>query len=324
MPLAKVLIDNKRTACTDIRDKVYGFLGLCSDVTADHSLLVDYSRHNTAETLLYDVVAFCDVHPDSMIAFCHHLRDSLRRTEGFSSLTRSSAGLIIHTRAWKVGVIEISGKPPPDDILDSFCISHATAEYLKMEPASSRRAFKELLIESACSTSKNLKQLDPPQKIDATRLCCPDDMLILGAPGVVQFGVLEDRFNAMSNHSLAFLPSSTFPAIEVYTSTELVSRQCNGGSASHTYILSPARLEPGDIVCQFLGLDTSLVVRKHEDFYLLVGKAYLEDRFHQLFWQGRSWNTFFHKPGGKHPMAPKDLEPIHFVMDYPTLFNLCW
>ena len=51
-PLAKVLIDNNRTACSDIRDKVYGFLGLCSNVTVDHSFPVDYSPQKTTETLL--------------------------------------------------------------------------------------------------------------------------------------------------------------------------------------------------------------------------------------------------------------------------------
>ena len=50
-PLAKVLIDNNRTACTDIRDKVYGFLGLCSDVTVDHSFPVDYSPQKTDSLL---------------------------------------------------------------------------------------------------------------------------------------------------------------------------------------------------------------------------------------------------------------------------------
>jgi hypothetical protein len=321
-PLAKVLIDNRRTAYTDIRDKVYGLLGLCSDVTIGHSFPVNYSPQNTAKCLFFDVIAFCDVHPDSIMGFSHHLRDSLRLTEGFSNWNMSPVRPVIHARAWIVGVIDAPGKPASDRILESFRISHAITEILEMEPASEKRAFQEFLVEAALWSTRKLEHIDPPLQINETRMCCHNEMRILGAPEVMRFDVLENYFNTTSNRSLVSLSVSNSRNIQEYTCLDFVCKQHNSETASYISALSSAAIEPGDIICQFLGLDTSFIVRKHEDVYLFIGKAHLEDQFHTYFWEGHSWRISFENPRKK-PLVPKTLDSTLFVMDFPTLLDLC-
>ena len=89
-------------------------------------------------------------------------------------------------------------------------------------------------------------------------------------------------------------------------------------------LLTAYEPEPGDIVCQFLGVHTSLLLRKQGGVYLPVGKGFLDDNFHQI-WMGSSWESFFtgdQKPHWLTQRQLKQLQAINMAISYSTVSML--
>jgi hypothetical protein len=302
--LARVLMDHTGTACGwEQRDKVYGFLGLCTD-RERKTFPVSYSPDFSLLALFCKFMKFCLVHADLRAGFAHIIRDTLglnekvgwsppqppltRRSKIISSWFRTTSSKaadlgsdeIIYARAWKVAVISQSNLS--DRSFDDFKLTHATTEYLNCDPSSQERRDRVHAVRAAT----RLRDLEAPLLLNMERLQCHHGLRCFDAPERTPFSTLGTDFRAKCNRASSLVATSAPTGLNRYACTDLLA-QANGARESvQLSAISAASLQSDDVVCQFVGLDTSIVLRQHGDYYLFVGKAYLDDSFHTRFWQG--------------------------------------
>ena len=96
---------------------------------------------------------------------------------------------------------------------------------------------------------------------------------------------LGTEFRAMCNRASSLVATSAPTGLNRYTCTNLLAQADGACESVQLSAISTASLQPDDVVYQFVGLDTSIILRQHCDCYSFVGKAYL-DSFHTRFWQG--------------------------------------
>jgi hypothetical protein len=367
--LAKVLMEHTGTACGwEQRDKVYGFLGLCTD-RERKSFPVNYSPGFGLSALFCEVMKFCLVNEDLRVWFAHNIRDNLglnqkvvwsppqppstRRPKFLSSRfgTASSKAVnpdsdeIIYARAWKVGVI--CHPHLSDQSFDAFKLTHATAEYLSCDPASQERRDRLQVVRAATQDATRLRDLEPPPLLNEERLQCHRGLRFIGAPEGTTFSGLGTEFRARRVRASSSVATVVPPRLTRYACTDLLARPDGTSETVQLSAVSAAPLQSGDVVCQFIGLDTSIVLRQDGDYYSLVGKAYLDDSFQTRFWlgsgstgniqrmtmqayphlwQGSTWIHYLDSVSTEpHTnLVPDGLGSIKLAMDLPTLLELCW
>ena len=94
------------------------------------------------------------------------------------------------------------------------------------------------------------------------------------------------EFRAKCNCASSLVAKSAPTGLNRYTCTNLLSQADGACESVQLSAVPTASLQPNDVVYQFVGLDTSIILRQHGDYYSFVGKAYLVDSFHTRFWQG--------------------------------------
>jgi len=325
-PLAKVLMDNRRAKCTDVRDKVYAFLGLVSDVTLCNPFPVDYSSAATSELLLHKTIDFCRLLPDSTVAFCYRMRDSLGLNRLSASQNADNDSRFLSSKAWRVGIIDgpVTAQledGPSSASSGSFSICHATERARKMEVSSDSRIYLELQIESALFGHNHLDTDGHDGWVKAD----DDSLLLVGsAAEEVSFDDLGNRMLLEHKQRQPQTLSATYASVCRYSCTRFIGLESEEKERKSMVLLTAYAAEPGDIVCQFLGVHTSLVLRKQGDFYLPVGKGFLDDNFHQI-WMGSSWESFFHGDQKPHLLTQrhfKQLDAINMAASYSTVSML--
>ncbi|KAN0092288.1 Heterokaryon incompatibility protein (HET) domain containing protein [Hyaloscypha variabilis] len=367
--LAKVLMDHKGTACGwEQRDKVYGFLGLCTDKECQ-TFPVNYSPEFGISALFCEVMKFCLVNDDLRVGFAHSIRDNLGLNEKvvwsppqppsthrpkflssrFGKASSKEADLgsdeIIYARAWKVAVISHSNLY--DRSFDVFKLTHATAEYLSCDPSSQERRDRVEVVRAATQDAALLKNLKPPPLLNEQRLQCHRGLRCFGAAERTPFPTLGTEFRAKSNRPSSLAATLVPTHLNRYACTDLLARVDGASESVQLSAVSTSSLQPGDVVCQFIGLYTSIVLRQHGDYYSFIGKAYLDDSFHTRFWQGSGsvrdiqrltlqaspeiwqgsrWTDFLDRVSTKPltQLVPDELGSVKLAIDLPTLLELCW
>ena len=99
------------------------------------------------------------------------------------------------------------------------------------------------------------------------------------------FGI-GTEFRAKCDRASSLVATSALTGLNRYACTDVLAQADGARESVQLSAISTASLQSDDVVCQFVDLDTSIVLRQHGDYYSFVGKAYLDDSFHTRFWQG--------------------------------------
>ena len=230
MPLKTLLYTHHNSRCTELRDSIYGLLGLASDCQ-NGQLVADYTKSTTQ--IYHDVL---DLYKPS-IGF--GLRDDVRLSQFLISLLKVPLAIsdaMVQIKARKYGIAHVIG-------MSCGSILRSSSVPLRKVNADGQMPLRD---------SQHVRSItDDMSRISRGR-----------EPSSVEFKAW--RSWAVEKHRL----DTTLITIKPWTGTRQVALT-NGQVA-----LVPKEARTGDKICQFLGCDIAVVLRKDQDqTWQLVGNA---------------------------------------------------
>lgn len=300
--LLSLLERYRLSQCTDQRDSVYALLGLASDRPMQNGLLPDYAKD--VVTLYTEVLQFCKVDPSKTLWFAFLLRMMLkirlRDIIAYDRLPTSSDPSFVEVKAACLG--RISYIFPSLDILrpghrpfeayldDSDCESDSDREhdeyvheavgyvkyaryidshrgYVSIIPADEQvqeRADREVLMNSISYTPDNFTHSTTKRHADFDHIEYPWPMAIKKTGSD-----LQNREHDRAQKAFTKLFSHHEKA-QRKPQPNLIEANGRGFQRRAGYACDHAK--PGDMVCQFIGLDVSLVLRHEHPSYKIVGR----------------------------------------------------